>query len=265
VRGEMVLRRYRGDPGATAAALRGGVLHTGDLGRLEPGGRLVVLGRRDDMICTGGVNVHPLEVEQALSAHPAVADAAVRGLPDPEWGERVAAFVVPADPARPPTLAELRRFVVDHLAAAKAPSQLVLVEQVPRTPSGKVLRRQLGVPAAAPAPVGPDRFGRRLRGYAGGPAAGNRPRGGRQVRSDMGVDDFRERAGDAVDDVEQQIDERTGDRFDQQTDQAADQVQERIGGSGAGQDADDPADDYAGSGDDTSSAGDRGLEERSGQ
>ncbi len=146
VRGEMVLRRYRGDPEATAAALRGGVLHTGDLGRLEPDGRLVVLGRRDDLIVTGGVNVHPVEVERVLSAHPAVADAAVRGLPDPEWGERVVAYVVPADPARPPSLGDLRRFAQDHLAAAKTPRQLVLVELVPRTPSGKVVRRLLAAP-----------------------------------------------------------------------------------------------------------------------
>jgi O-succinylbenzoic acid--CoA ligase len=146
VRGEMVLRRYRGEPGATAAALRGGVLRTGDLGRLEPDGRLVVLGRRDDLIVTGGVNVQPVEVERVLSAHPAVADAAVRGLPDAEWGERVVAFVVAADPARPPTLDELRGFARDHLAAAKAPRQLVLVERVPRTASGKVLRRLLDAP-----------------------------------------------------------------------------------------------------------------------
>jgi hypothetical protein len=165
----------------------------------------------------------------------------------------VAAFVVPADPARPPTLAELRRFVVDHLAAAKAPRQLVLVEQVRRTPSGKVLRRQLASVWPAPARL-PRRISRRQ------PAARRSTR-----RRDMGVDDFRERADDAVDDVEQQIDERTGDRFDQQTDRAADQAQERMGGSGAGQDADDQADDYAGSGDDTSSAGDRGLEENTGQ
>jgi len=156
VRGEMVLRRYRGDPEATAAALRGGVLHTGDLGRMAPDGRLVVLGRRDDLIVTGGVNVHPLEVERVLSAHPAVADAAVRGLPDPEWGERVVAFVVPVDPARPPTLDGLRGFALHRLAAAKAPRQLVLVERVPRTPSGKVLRRLLAAPEpAAPAPRGP--------------------------------------------------------------------------------------------------------------
>ncbi|HEV8651331.1 MAG TPA: AMP-binding protein [Actinomycetes bacterium] len=146
VRGEMVLRRYRDDPEATAAALRGGVLHTGDLGRLEPDGRLVVLGRRDDLIVSGGVNVHPVEVEGALSAHPAVADAAVRGLPDPEWGQRVVAFVVPADPDRPPTLDDLRGFALDRVAAAKAPRQLVLVERVPRTSSGKVLRRLLIAP-----------------------------------------------------------------------------------------------------------------------
>jgi len=144
VRGEMVMRGYRGDARATAATLRGGVLRTGDLGRLEPDGRLVVLGRRDDLIVTGGVNVHPVEVERVLSDHPAVADAGVRGLPDPEWGERVVAFVVPADPARPPTLDELRGFARDRLAAAKAPRQLVLVERLPRTPSGKVRRRLLG-------------------------------------------------------------------------------------------------------------------------
>jgi len=158
VRGEMVLRRYRDDPEATAAVLRGGVLHTGDLGRLEPDGRLLVLGRRDDLIVTGGVNVHPVEVERVLSAHPAVADAAVRGLPDHEWGERVVAFVVPADPARPPTLGDVRQHVLEHLAAAKAPRQLVLVERVPRTPSGKVLRRLLSAPATAePAATTPSR------------------------------------------------------------------------------------------------------------
>src|SRR6266508_2795228 len=76
----------------------------------------------------------------------AAAEAAVRGLPDPEWGERVVAYVVPADPARPPSLGDLRRFAQDHLAAAKTPRQLVLVELVPRTPSGKVVRRLLAAP-----------------------------------------------------------------------------------------------------------------------
>jgi o-succinylbenzoate---CoA ligase len=149
VRGPMLFRGYRGDPARTAAALRGGWLHTGDLGRQEPGGRLVVLGRRDDLIVSGGVNVHPVEVEAVLAAHPAVAEVGVRGLPDPAWGQRVAAFAVPRDPAAPPTLAELRAFALERLPAAKAPRELVLVPALPRGPSGKLLRRLLsGAPAA---------------------------------------------------------------------------------------------------------------------
>jgi o-succinylbenzoate---CoA ligase len=155
VRGPMLFRGYRGDPERTAAALRGGWLHTGDLGRLEPDGRLVVLGRRDDLIVTGGVNVHPVEVEAVLAAHPAVAEVGVRGLPDPEWGQRVAAFAVPADPASPPTLAELRAFALERLAAAKAPRQLVLLPALPRGRSGKLLRRLLATaPAAEEEPAG---------------------------------------------------------------------------------------------------------------
>jgi o-succinylbenzoate---CoA ligase len=149
VRGPMLFRGYRGDPARTAAALRGGWLHTGDLGRLEPDGRLVVLGRRDDLIVSGGVNVHPVEVEAVLAAHPAVAEVGVRGLPDPEWGQRVAAFAVPRDPAAPPTLAGLRAFALERLPAAKAPRELVLVPALPRGPSGKLLRRLLsGAPVA---------------------------------------------------------------------------------------------------------------------
>jgi O-succinylbenzoic acid--CoA ligase len=143
VRGPMLFRRYRGDPGRTAAAVRDGWLRTGDLGRIGPGGRLTVLGRADDLVISGGVNVHPDEVEAVLAAHPGVAEAAVAGRPDPEWGQRVAAFVVPRDPGRPPTLAELRAFVRERLAPAKAPRELVLVPALPRSPSGKLLRRLL--------------------------------------------------------------------------------------------------------------------------
>jgi o-succinylbenzoate---CoA ligase len=143
VRGPMLFRRYRGDPGRTAAVLRDGWLRTGDLGRIEDGGRLAVLGRADDLVISGGVNVHPDEVEAVLAAHPQVAEAAVAGRPDPAWGQRVAAFVVPRDPANPPTLAELRAFARERLAPAKAPRELVLVEALPRGPSGKLLRRLL--------------------------------------------------------------------------------------------------------------------------
>jgi o-succinylbenzoate---CoA ligase len=143
VRGPMLFRRYRGDPDRTAALLRDGWLSTGDLGRLGPDGRLTVLGRLDDLVITGGVNVHPDEVEAVLAAHPAVAEVAVAGRPDPEWGQRVTAFVVPRDPGRPPALEELRAFVRERLAPAKAPRELVLVPALPRTPSGKPLRRLL--------------------------------------------------------------------------------------------------------------------------
>ena len=143
VRGPMVMRRYRGDPSRTAAALRAGWLHTGDVGRVDPDGRLVVLGRADDVVISGGVNVHPDEVEAVLATHPGVAEAAVAGRADPEWGQRVAAFVVPRDPDRPPTLAELRAFVRERLEPAKAPRELVVVPALPRSPSGKLLRRLL--------------------------------------------------------------------------------------------------------------------------
>jgi acyl-CoA synthetase (AMP-forming)/AMP-acid ligase II len=123
--------------------LRDGWLRTGDLGRVGPDGRLAVLGRRDDLVISGGINVHPDEVEAVLASHPGVAEAAVAGRPDPEWGQRVAAFVVPRDPASPPTLAELRAFTRRRLAAAKAPRELVLVPALPRGPSGKLLRRLL--------------------------------------------------------------------------------------------------------------------------
>jgi O-succinylbenzoic acid--CoA ligase len=78
-----------------------------------------------------------------LATHPGVAEVAVAGRPDPEWGQRVTAFVVPRDPASPPTLDELRAFTRDRLAAAKAPRELVMLGALPRTPSGKLLRRLL--------------------------------------------------------------------------------------------------------------------------
>jgi O-succinylbenzoic acid--CoA ligase len=143
VRGPMLFRRYRGDPARTAAALRDGWLHTGDLGRIAPDGRLTVLGRRDDLIISGGVNVHPDEVEAVLATHPGVAEVAVAGRADPEWGQRVTAVVVPRDPRNPPTLDDLRGHARERLAAAKVPRELTVVPSLPRTASGKLLRRLL--------------------------------------------------------------------------------------------------------------------------
>ncbi len=153
LRGPMLLRRYRRDPAATRKALRGGWLHTADLGRVRPDGRLEVLGRRDDLVITGGVSVHPAEVEAVLVRHPGVADVAVGSAPDPEWGQRLVAYVVPLDRLLPPTLADLRGFARERLAAAKAPRELVLVDGLPRTASGKLLRRRL--PSVTPAGTWP--------------------------------------------------------------------------------------------------------------
>lgn len=141
--GPTLMRGYRDDPGATAEVLRDGWVRTGDAGRITPGGRLEVLGRLDDCIRTGGEKVWPSEVEAALREHPGVADAAVTGLPDAEWGERVVALVRPSDPARTPDLESIRAHVGERLARYKAPREVVLVDCVPRTASGKVRRDAL--------------------------------------------------------------------------------------------------------------------------
>jgi o-succinylbenzoate---CoA ligase len=120
---------------------------TGDLGRIDPSGRLIVRGRADDVINTGGFKVVPGEVEAALRTCPGVSDVAVVGQPDPEWGERVIAVVVPADPADPPTLDLLRLHVQQRLPRYAAPSRVVMIDAVPLLPSGKHdiggLRREL--------------------------------------------------------------------------------------------------------------------------
>jgi O-succinylbenzoic acid--CoA ligase len=141
LRGPMLLRAYRD---GTDPKDRSGWLPTGDLGEWLPDGRLHVLGRQGDLIITGGENVWPEAVEAVLGRHPAVAEVAVAGRPDPEWGERVVAFVVPAGPpAGPPTLAALRDHVRAALPAYAAPRELVLVEALPRTALGKVRRNLL--------------------------------------------------------------------------------------------------------------------------
>jgi len=119
-----------------------GWLHTGDLGRFDERGRLEIIGRKSDTIVSGGENVAPAEVEAVLLEHPAVADAAVHPRPDPEWGEAVVATVVLRDgvEAGPE---ELRTHCAARLAGFKVPKAFGFAEQLPRTPSGKLLRRQL--------------------------------------------------------------------------------------------------------------------------
>jgi O-succinylbenzoic acid--CoA ligase len=121
----------------------GGVLRTGDLGRLDNQGRLIVSGRKVDTIVTGGENVMPQEVEGILLQHPAVAEAAVYGRPDPEWGEAVTAAVVLRTPADP---ADLRAHCATRLAGFKVPKAIDIVDALPRNAAGKLLRRDLSPP-----------------------------------------------------------------------------------------------------------------------
>jgi o-succinylbenzoate---CoA ligase len=146
VRGLVVMRGYRSptaDSDTAAAFTSDGWLRTGDAGALDERGRLRVVDRLRDLIKTGGVSVAPTEVEGVLSAHPDVVDVCVTGAPDPEWGERVVAYVVPSDPSAPPTVEGLRAFARERLSAAKLPREVVVVDAVPRTPGGKPLRRLL--------------------------------------------------------------------------------------------------------------------------
>jgi O-succinylbenzoic acid--CoA ligase len=138
--GPVLAHGYRCDPAATAAAFDEGWFRTRDAGSLSPDGALTVHGRLDDVVISGGVNVSPQAVEAALREHASVADAVVAGLPDPEWGQRVVAVVVPATGAVP-DLAELRPWVAARLGAAAAPRELTLVDAVPTLHTGKPDRR----------------------------------------------------------------------------------------------------------------------------
>ncbi|MGH3873953.1 MAG: o-succinylbenzoate--CoA ligase [Pseudonocardiaceae bacterium] len=135
--GPMLAVRYLGAPELTAAAFRNGWFTTSDLGRLDGQGRLGVLGRVDDMVVTGGLNVAPADVEAVLTRLPGVAAACVVGLPDPEWGERVTAAVVPADPGRPPDPTALCAAARRLLTGAQAPKEIVLFEALPLRGVGK--------------------------------------------------------------------------------------------------------------------------------
>jgi long-chain acyl-CoA synthetase len=136
---------YHHDPEKTASGRRGNLITAGDYGRLDGDGYLYLLDRRTDLIISGGVNIYPAEIEQALITHPAVNDVAVIGVPDPEWGHQVLAVIQPAAGviADASLAAELLEYCGRQLASFKRPRRFEFVSDFPRTETGKVQRRVL--------------------------------------------------------------------------------------------------------------------------
>jgi len=139
------MKGYWQRPEATAETLRGGWLHTGDIGRLDERGFLYILDRSKDMLISGGLNVYPREIEEVLLRHPAVSEVAVIGVPSEQWGETAMAVVVPLDGAEV-SEAELVSFATQHLAPYKKPRAFEFVTALPKTTYGKIDKRALRAP-----------------------------------------------------------------------------------------------------------------------
>jgi long-chain acyl-CoA synthetase len=142
VRSDLVMAGYWNRPDATAETLRGGWLHTGDVGCFDEGGYLFITDRLKDMIISGGTNIYPREIEEVLLAHPDVAEVAVVGRPDPIWGEAVTAFVVAKGPT-PPEAQTLIDWCRDRIASFKKPKSVHFLDELPKSALGKVLKREL--------------------------------------------------------------------------------------------------------------------------
>ncbi|WP_377271617.1 long-chain fatty acid--CoA ligase [Peterkaempfera sp. SMS 1(5)a] len=147
IRGHNVMKGYWRRPEATVAAIRNGWFHTGDLGRIDQDGYFWIVGREKDLINRGGYKIYPREVEDVLYEHPAVADAAVIGLPDPDLGEEVGAAVV-LKPGAATTAQELREYVKRQVAVYKYPRKVWIVDALPKGSTGKILKREIVPPAA---------------------------------------------------------------------------------------------------------------------
>lgn len=143
VRGRNIMRGYLNHPEGTRAAFwENGWFRSGDIGRFDSDGYLYIVDRLKDMIITGGENVYPKEVEDVLYARPEVEECAVIGLPDPQWGERVAAFIV-ARPGETIDPQALKAFLKSRLSAFKVPKEFRAVSELPKSPAGKILKRRM--------------------------------------------------------------------------------------------------------------------------
>jgi acyl-CoA synthetase (AMP-forming)/AMP-acid ligase II len=142
VRGEQTLKGYFRNEEGTAKAFEGGWFHSGDMAKRDEEGFFYIVDRMKDMILTGGENVYSREVEEVLYTHPAVSEAAVIGLPDPKWGENVAAVIV-LKQGQTATEEEIIGAVKDRLASYKKPKRVIFIDELPKTVSGKIIKREL--------------------------------------------------------------------------------------------------------------------------
>ena len=146
IRGHNIMKGYWKQPDATAKTMKHGWFHSGDMATVDEDGYFFIVDRKKDMIIRGGYNIYPREIEEVLYEHPAVREAAVVGLPDDEWGEEVGAAVTLKD-GESASPDELRAFVKDQVAAYKYPRKVWLVEDLPKGPTGKILKREIELPA----------------------------------------------------------------------------------------------------------------------
>jgi long-chain acyl-CoA synthetase len=145
IRGHNIMKGYWNRPDATQETIRDGWLHTGDMGNVDEDGYFFIVDRKKDMIIRGGYNVYPREIEEVLYEHPAVREAAVLGIPHDEYGEEIGAAVALKDGAEA-SAEELRDFVKEQVAAYKYPRQVWFVEDLPKGPTGKILKREIDLP-----------------------------------------------------------------------------------------------------------------------
>jgi long-chain acyl-CoA synthetase len=145
IRGHNVMKGYWEKPEATAEAIPDGWFRTGDIGRIDEDGYYYIVDRKKELIIRGGFNVYPREIEEVLHEHPAVAEAAVVGIPHDQFGEEVGAAVA-LKPGTSASESELRAFVKDRVAAYKYPRHVWLVDELPKGPTGKILRREVRPP-----------------------------------------------------------------------------------------------------------------------
>ncbi|RNF39393.1 fatty acid--CoA ligase family protein [Planococcus salinus] len=141
VRGPNVMKGYYKMPEETSATIRDGWLYTGDLARVDEEGYFFIVDRKKDLVIVGGYNVYPREVEEVLFTHPGITEAAVVGLPDPDFGEAVHAYVVLKD--QDLTIDELKSYCAEHLAKYKVPKHIEILDELPKNTTGKILRRAL--------------------------------------------------------------------------------------------------------------------------